>query len=283
MTYRRMLQNLEPLERQSRELWDILLAKPLARLADVRSICIVPNGPLHYLSFATLGDGVQNLVERAPLYYAPSASVLKYTIERRGAVTNRRVLAVGNPDLGSQALDLPFAEREVAAMAWSFPEVTALTRGKATEAWVRAHIGEYGVIHLATHGEFDAVNPLFSALRLAKDAQFDGHLEAGDVFDLKLNADLVVLSACQTGLGRIGSGDDVVGMNRSFLYAGTHAVVSSLWRVSDISTAILMKQFYREYSQRNKAESLRRAMLHVKNRYPHPGYWGGFVLVGDFQ
>lgn len=278
-----MLQNLEPLERQSRELWDILLAKPLARLADVRSICIVPHGPLHYLSFATLGDGVQNLVERAPLYYAPSASVLKYTIERRGAVTNRRVLAVGNPDLGSQALDLPFAEREVAAMAWSFPEVTALTRGKATEAWVRAHIGEYGVIHLATHGEFDAVNPLFSALRLAKDAQFDGHLEAGDVFDLKLNADLVVLSACQTGLGRIGSGDDVVGMNRSFLYAGTHAVVSSLWRVSDISTAILMKQFYREYSQRNKAESLRRAMLHVKNRYPHPGYWGGFVLVGDFQ
>lgn len=283
LAYRRMLQNLEPLDRQSRELWDVLLAKPVAAMGAVRSVCIVPHGPLHYLSFATLSDGAAALIEKAPLYYAPSASVLKFTQERRKAVKNRRVLAVGNPDLGNQALELPFAEREVAAMAWNFPEVTALTRGKATESWVRAHIGEYGIIHLATHGEFDAVNPLFSALMLAKDRQFDGHLEAGDIFDLKLNADLVVLSACQTGLGKIGSGDDVVGMNRAFLFAGTHAIVSSLWRVSDISTAILMKQFYREYAKLNKAESLRRAMLHVKGRYPHPGYWGGFILVGDFQ
>ena len=92
-----------------------------------------------------------------------------------------------------------------------------------------------------------------------------------------------MLSACQTGLGKITSGDDVIGMNRAFLYAGTNAIMSSLWRVSDISTALLVKQFYREYKHRPKAESLSRAMRHVKNRFPHPGYWGAFVLVGDYR
>ena len=88
---------------------------------------------------------------------------------------------------------------------------------------------------------------------------------------------------CQTGLGKVKTGDDVIGMNRSFLYGGTHAILSSLWRVSDISTAILLKQFYRRYMSDNKAESLRRAILHVKNIYPHPGYWGAFVLTGDYH
>jgi CHAT domain-containing protein len=74
----------------------------------------------------------------------------------------------------------------------------------------------------------------------------------------------------------------VIGLNRAFFYAGTHSMISSLWRVSDISTALLVKQFYRLYSSYNKAESLRRAMLHVKNRYPHPGYWGAFILSGDY-
>ena len=101
-------------------------------------------------------------------------------------------------------------------------------------------------------------------------------------FGLKINADLVVLSACQTGLGKVTAGDDVIGLNRAFFYAGTHTLVSSLWRVSDISTAILIKAFYRQYVSHNKADSLRTAMLHVKHRYPHPGYWGAFTLVGDY-
>ena len=91
----------------------------------------------------------------------------------------------------------------------------------------------------------------------------------------------MVLSACQTGLGDIKSGDDVVGMNRAFMFAGTHALISSLWRVSDVSTAILMKQFYRNFLASGTAESLAKAMQQVKNRYPHPGYWGAFVLTGD--
>ena len=282
-SFLRMLQNLEPLEQASRELYDKLLAEPLEGLGEVKALGIIPNGSLHYLSFATLSDGRDFLVDRQQLFYLPAASVLRYTLSRRQAGKKLKVLAIGNPNLGDRSLDLPFAEREAGTLRWNYPDVTLLTRERATESWVREHISEFGIIHLASHGEFDPVNPLFSAIRLAPDQKSDGKLQADEIFGLKINADLVVLSACQTGLGDVRSGDDVVGMNRAFIFAGTHSLMSSLWRVSDVSTAILMKQFYREYARGDKAASLRKAMLHVKNRYPHPGYWGAFVLTGDYQ
>jgi len=283
LDYRRMLQNLEPLEDQSRELYSWLLAPVMIKLGSAQVLGIVPHGILHHLSFATLYDGNNYVADRIPLFYLPSASLLRYTLARRKPDKNMRVLAIGNPDLNNPVLDLPFAEREVSTIHWNFPDTTLLTRDKATESWVIRHIGDFGIIHLASHGEFDAVNPLFSAVKLAKDGLSDGDLKASETFGLQINADLVTLSACQTGLGKITSGDDVIGLNRAFLYAGTHAIISSLWRVSDISTAMLVKQFYREYKTQNKANSLRRAILHVKNRYPHPGYWGAFLLVGDYD
>jgi CHAT domain-containing protein len=232
---------------------------------------------------ATLQDGESYFLERQPLFYLPSASVLRYTLKRRTPEKNRQVLAIGNPDLGNPTLELPFAEHEVSSIKWNFPQVTILTRERATESWVVDNIEKFGIIHLASHGEFDPINPLFSSVKLTKDLEEDGELEAVEIFGLPIKADLVVLSACQTGLGKVTEGDDVIGLNRAFLYAGTHALISSLWRVSDISSAILMKQFYRQYRLNNKARSLQQAMLHVKNRYPHPGYWGAFTLVGDFQ
>ena len=104
-----------------------------------------------------------------------------------------------------------------------------------------------------------------------------------EVFGLEINADIVTLSACQTGLGDIVGGDELVGLNRAFIYAGTKSILSSLWRVSDISTAVLIKHFYRNYGHANKAESLRKAQLLVKRLYPHPSYWAGFNLTGDYR
>ncbi|MDR3641581.1 MAG: CHAT domain-containing protein [Humidesulfovibrio sp.] len=284
LTYRRMLQNLEPAETHSKELYSLLVAPALPKLKGIKVLGIIPHGSLHTLAFATLFDGENYLLDRYPLFQLPSASVYSFTLARRKAERNTKVLAVGNPDLKDQSLELPFAEREVGALAWDYPNMTALTRERATKDWIAQHIDEFGIIHLATHGEFDPVNPLFSALKLAgTKKEADGDLEAAEIFDLKINADLIVLSACQTGLGKVTSGDEVQGMNQAFLYAGTHALISSLWRVSDISTAMLMKQFYREYQIRPKAESLRRAMLHVKTRFPHPGYWGAFTLTGDYK
>jgi len=283
LDYRRTLQNLEPAEKQSEELYTWLLSPLKERLKGIKTLGIVPHHILHHLSFATLFDGKAYLVDQVPLYSLPSASILRHTARNRDMEKSTKVLAVGNPDLKNPALALPFAEKEVASIGWRFPNVTVLTGDKATEGWVVRNISKFGIIHLASHGEFDPVNPLFSSVKLARDDEDDGDLRASEIFGLDIQASLVMLSACQTGLGKITSGDDVIGMNRAFLYAGTNAIMSSLWRVSDISTALLVKQFYREFKTQGKAESLKRAMQHVKNRFPHPGYWGAFVLVGDYR
>lgn len=282
LRYRQMIQNLNPVEEQSERLYSLLVNPVLPHIQGQKTLGIIPHGSLHHLSFATLSDGENYLVDSYPLFYLPSASVMRYTIGKRRDDKNVNVLAIGNPELEDPALALPFAEHEVEAIKWNFPQIKIVTGKEATESWVLEHIENYGIIHLASHGEFDPVNPLFSAIKLRSDAVADGDFRARDVFGIHLNADLVVLSACQTGLGKITKGDEVIGLNRAFFYAGTHAIVATLWRVSDVSTAILIKQFYRSYTRKNKADSLRRAMLHVKNRYPHPGYWGAFTLVGDY-
>jgi CHAT domain-containing protein len=281
--YRRMLQNLEPLEAQSKELYDWVIAPIKPKLSGAQYVGIIPHGLLHYLSFATLSDGNDFFIEQYPLFYLPSGSVFQYTLQRRTPQKQLKVLAVGNPELNNPALALPFAEQEVETIQWNFPEITVLTREKATESWIVKNIQDFGIIHIASHGEFDPINPLFSSLKLKQDLNYDGNLEAVEIFDLKIKADLVMLSACQTGLGKITDGDEVIGLNRSFIYAGTHAIISSLWRVSDISTALLVKYFYRQYARSNKINALRSAMLDVKATYPHPGYWGAFALVGDYQ
>jgi CHAT domain-containing protein/tetratricopeptide (TPR) repeat protein len=281
--YRRRIQNLDPLEAQSRELHRVLIAPVEALIRGGRHLGIVPHGALHYLSFATLAGPDAFLIDEVPLFSLPSASVLPYTLARRRREASRRVLAIGNPRQDRPGLALPFAEHEVGTIRWNLPGVTVLTGDRATESWVRRHASEFGIIHLAAHGEFDPINPLFSAVKLARDAEHDGEVQAAEIFGLELNADLVVLSACQTAVGRVTRGDDVIGLGRAFFYAGTHALVATLWRVNDAATAMLMKQFYREYRERDKAASLRAAMLHVKQRHPHPGYWGAFVLAGDYQ
>jgi CHAT domain-containing protein len=283
LDYRRMIQNLEPVEDKSLTLFNWLVAPVQAELDGVTTLGIIPHGPLHYLSFATLSNRDAHLVDRYALFYLPSASVLDFTFKRRIKQKQLTVLAIGNPDLKDPAFDLPFAEHEVGSIKWNFPNITVLTGKKATENWIVNNIDKFGIIHLASHGEFDPINPLFSALKFTPSPGADGNLQAAEVFGLRITSDMVVLSACQTGLGKVTAGDDIVGLNRAFLYAGTHTIISSLWRVSDLTTAIMIKQFYRQYAaDHQKAASLRRAILHVKNRYPHPGYWGAFTLVGDY-
>jgi CHAT domain-containing protein/tetratricopeptide (TPR) repeat protein len=284
MEYRRKLQNLEPVDTASVALYDRLLSPFDKNRQQAQVLGIIPHGILHYLAFSTLKQGESTLIDQLPLFFVPSASVMSYTLSRRQTEKNLKVLALGNPDLNNPDLALPFAEQEVSTIHWQFPQTTELTGKKAKEAWLKKHIGEFGIIHIASHGEFNPINPLASALLLSPDQKEDGFLKAQEIFGLNITADLVMLSACQTGLGKISKGDDVVGLNRSFFYAGTHSIISSLWKVSDISTAIMTKQFYRAYrGGENKSQALRRAMLHVKSRFPHPGYWGAFTLTGDYQ
>ncbi len=284
---RKLIQGIEDLEGLPEQLYQILFAGVRGRLGGARYVCIVPHGVLHYLPFGMLYDGEDYMVDRYALFYSPSASVLRFTMGKKRRARDKkrrlRVLAIGNPDLGNPALALPFAEKEVHSIPWSFPQVDILTGKQATESALLKRIGDYDIIHIASHGEFDSVNPLFSALLLARDQKLDGRLEYTDVFQVRMNAELIVLSACQTGLGKVEAGDEVIGLTRAFTYAGTQAIISSLWRVSDVATGLLVKHFYRNYVHMNKADSLRQAQLFVKKRYPHPAYWAAFTLTGDYR
>lgn len=179
--------------------------------------------------------------------------------------------------------------REVNAIAATFKadERAVYLGTAATEENVKSneHIGHARLIHFATHGLTSERQPQYSglALTLDEDAREDGLLQVYEIFNLKLNAELVTLSACRTGLGKEVRGEGLIGLTRAFLYAGASSVVVSLWQVGDESTADLMVQFYRQMNEADKSEALRRAKLKMiqDGRYAHPYHWAPFVLVGE--
>lgn len=275
------------MERPGDTAWEDLAERLHARLwrplrdlvGDSRRVLIVPHGVLHYLPFAALrgGEG-QPLLERHAMRFLPSASVLRFL--RAPSATGGGLLSLGNPDLGDPRLDLKFAAEEAEAVSRLFPDARLLTRGEASETRFRALAPAFRRLHVASHGKFRAGAPLASGLYLARDAENDGVLSVGELYALRLNADLVALSACETGLGKVVNGDDVVGLNRGFLYAGARAIVASLWRVDDRATAHLMRGFYRNLATMDKVEALRQAQLASRREYPHPFYWAAFQLTG---
>lgn len=255
------------------------LVTPLAQaIAGKRRLLIVPHGILHYLPFAALHDGATYLLERTETRFLPSASVIRHIRPRAG---RPGLLAFGNPDLGDPKLDLRFAQEEVVAITKKMPQSRALLRGEASVAAFKQYAGGFGTLHFATHGEFDAAAPLRSALLLAKDAASDGRLTVDTLYSTRIDADLVTLSACETGLGKVASGDDVVGLTRGFLFAGASSVVASLWKVDDRATAGLMEKFYEFAERQDLREALRNAQLGVKQALPHPFYWAAFQLTGE--
>jgi len=256
------------------------LWQPLEKLITSKNLIVVAHGALHYLPFAALQDGSgQFLLDRYSLRFLPSASVLKFL---RPVLQNRdaRLLALGNPDLDDPKLDLAFAEGEAKLVASLYPSSRVLLRKDASESNFKKAGGVFSRIHFASHGKFQADEPLKSGLYLAKDADNDGMLTVGELYSMNLEADLVTLSACETGLGKIASGDDVVGLTRGFLYAGSRSIVASLWSVDDKATATLMQAFYANLATMNKREALRQAQVKARETFPHPFFWAAFQLTG---
>lgn len=264
----------------AKQLYQRLLRPIEDKLAQSKSLLIIPHGALHYLPFSALHNGQQYLLETHAIRSLPSASVLKYLKARRVAKSGA-MLVLGNPDLGDRKLDLPSAQTEAERIAGQSRLARLLLREQATETQLKTTAAQYPVLHVASHGIFNARKPLDSALLLAKDADNDGKLTVAELYSLKLNADLVTLSACETGLGQINSGDDVVGLTRGFLYAGSSSVVASLWQVDDEATSQLMIRFYAELAQKSKMDALRAAQIEVKKKYPHPYFWSAFYLTGN--
>jgi CHAT domain-containing protein len=119
-----------------------------------------------------------------------------------------------------------------------------------------------------------------SSLRLTRTEKDNGRLSAGDIFSLNINAYLVVLSACETALGKINRGDEIIGFTRAFIYAGTPSIITTLWKVNDMATYMLMSEFYKNLKTMRKADALRAAQLNLMKTYRHPFFWGAFVLNG---
>jgi len=275
----------EQVEQYSRlSLHDILIKPIVSSLKGKRRVGIIPHGVLHYVPFAALTDGRRYLMEDYTLFYLPSATVLKFCRDKWKAFTGG-ILAMGDPDLRDKDLEIPFAVAEVKAIKSLYPGSTALIGKEATKRTFTSRCGAYNAIHLASHGVFDPNRPLNSALLLSPEGLDNGRLTAGDIFDLELNASLVTLSACQSGMSRVRAGDEMMGIPRAFMYAGTPTVVASLWNVNDEATALMMGRFYEGLKTLEKAESLRRAQMYLRQdkKYEAPYYWAAFSLTGDYR
>ncbi|MEI2583871.1 CHAT domain-containing protein [Scytonema sp. PRP1] len=261
-------------------------------------IIFIPQGPLFLVPFPALQDSTgKYLISRHTILTAPSIEVLGLTQKQREKVKEaalREVVVVGNPSMPSlppqfagtsfQLQPLFGAQKEAQAIASMF-DTQAIISSVATEAFIVEQMPKARIIHLATHGLLDDVRGLGSAIALASCGEDDGWLTAEEILKLELHAELVILSACDTGRGRI-TGDGVVGLSRSFISAGVSSILVSLWSVPDDSTVLLMTEFYRNFQEhkQDKAAALRSAMLSTMKQYPNnPRAWAAFTLIGEAE
>ena len=256
------------------------LFKPLEAYLKEQNLIIVPHGVLHYIPMNALHNGKDYMIDRYNIRLMPSASAMKYLRKQRNDKTGG-ILAFGNPDLGNPAYDLVFAQKEALEVTKTWANSKVFLRKEATEDALLRHGSNFNYIHFATHGEFSPESPLQSAILLAPDANSNGLLTVDKLYSMQLGANLVTLSACETGLSKVANGDDLVGLTRGFLYAGSSSIVASLWEVDDLATSYLMIRFYKGLQKTDKSNALRKAQLQTRRKYPHPYYWASFQLTGS--
>ena len=287
--------SFEPGLDQSKRLQQLhkLLIEPIAQYLPTdpnEHVIFIPHGELFSVPFPALQDASgKYLIQKHTILTAPSIQLLQLTREKRKAVSGNGVLVVGNPTMPSvgvpseQLRPLPGAEAEASKIA-STLKTSALTGKQATETTVRQQMEKARIIHLATHGLLDDFGyGVPGAIALAPTGSDDGLLSAREIFEMKLSAELVVLSACDTGGGKI-TGDGVIGLSRSLITAGVPSIIVSLWSVPDAPTASLMTQFYQNLQKNpDKAQALRQAMLTTMATHPNPRDWAAFTLIGEAQ
>jgi CHAT domain-containing protein len=294
----------------ARALYATLCAPAADLLKDARQLIVVPDGELYYLPFeALIGAQGRFLVEDTAIVYAPSASSLGLLKRSRPHDSRLEMIAFGAPELpemagagtavnlrgvyeraGFRFPALPHAREELREIARVFPvdKTKVLVGAEASGVAVKsARLADYKRLHFATHTIFDERSPERTGIVLTPVGSDDGILRARDILKLRLDADIVVLSACQSGLGKLVRGEGIAGLSQAFLYAGAERVVVSSWEVNDLATSDLMKEFYAGLS-RNVApgEALQQAKLWMIRSgapaYRNPYYWASFVMVGTF-
>ncbi|MEG4537549.1 CHAT domain-containing protein [Microcoleus sp. M2_D5] len=278
-----------------------LLIDPIASLLPKdpnARIIFIPQRSLFQVPFPALQDANGTyLIEKHTILTAPSIQVLDLTRQQRQKLAQKQsnsgpALVLGNPTMPSvsaylgapkqQLSPLPGAEAEARAIA-PLLNTQAILGAQGTKAAIVQKMPQASIIHLATHGLLDNLNGLASAIALAPSGSDDGLLTAEEIFDMKLQANLVVLSACNTGEGRI-TGDGVIGLSRALISAGVPSVIVSLWAVPDAPTSELMQSFYQNLQNNpDKAQALRQAMLTTMKTHPLPRNWAAFTLIGEAE
>ncbi len=291
---------------------------------EISNLVIIPDGPLSFLPFEALSRDSRFLIEDFQVKYLPSASIYSF-IQPPHRNTEFGLLALAGSGFETEQgmaspsraqasfASLPSTLLEVDSISENFNNVKILKNDEVTEATLKSHdLSSYSVLHFATHANVDEINPFRSGLLLSKKPEFeslfgeDGHLNSREISSLNLKADLVTLSACNTGMGKLVTGEGLIGLQRSFLSAGASSVIVSLWAVFDRSTSVFMSSFYRNmlaYQQEDygmwsqtldwlgmyehpmidyKTKAIRDAKLALIDHpyYNHPVHWAPFILIG---
>ncbi|HEX7334260.1 MAG TPA: CHAT domain-containing protein [Pyrinomonadaceae bacterium] len=288
------------------KLYELLLKPAAAQLSGRTNLIIAPDNTLWDLPFQTLVNGANRfLIEDTSIAYTPSLTVLREMMRRRKVesahATGATLLALGNPVVGNEALKrttltlrdgklepLPEAEQEVKSLGrlYGAARSKVYVGAEAREDRVKSEASRARILHFATHGVLNNASPMYSHLALAEGgAGEDGLLEAWELMQFDLQADLAVLSACETARGRVGAGEGMIGFSWAMFIAGVPSIVVTQWKVESAGTRDLMVNFHRGLlsPKSTKTEALRQAALKLLKtpETSHPFYWGGFVLVGD--
>jgi len=279
----------------------------------INNLIIIPDDILNYLPFETLVSDLNKhrwLIQDFQIAYVPSITALNEISERKknkATTPKLDILAFGDPYYGEHENEqdgndiknsdnefgnglglkrLKYSSDEIEKIENLFPasKITTFTRTEASEKVLKIKkLDDYKIIHFAAHSMINNTRPDHSYIALSVEENEDGILYASEIFNLALNSDLVTLSACQTGLGKLVRGEGIEGINRAFFYAGTSSVLMSLWPVNDQATSQLMERFYTHLNKKNSImNSLREAKLELINsaELSHPFYWAGFIVSG---
>ena len=274
-----------------------LLLKPILNSGDQKKLIIIPDGLLNYLPFSALNTspgGIRYLAENHAIGYVNSATLLSELEERQPkehtilafAPSFDGTVSVSNPDRG-KLLPLPNNKKEVEQILTSF-HGRAYIDGEASLSNFKSQLASFGMVHLATHAIFDDTAPEYSYLAFAQNGNAaEDLLYVADLYNLQLDADLVTLSACESGIGDLKRGEGFLSLARGFFYSGAASIASTLWKINDASTTTLMTSFYKNLSKGEaKDVALQNAQIEFldnnrDNALSHPYFWSAFVISGN--
>ncbi|MBN2444206.1 MAG: CHAT domain-containing protein, partial [Spirochaetales bacterium] len=261
-------------------LGDYLISPVEKYMRESDLIYFIPHGVLHNFPLHALLLSGEPIIQWCSVAYAPSLSILKFC-QNKGSRKIKSITSYGVAFSENETIDEHIEsifENEAVAVAQLFNGKSYLNK-EVTKKCVLDTVSNQDILHFSCHGFYHNINVLESGLKL-----YDDKFTVEDIFNLQLNCELVTLSACESGINQAKTGDELLGLIRSFLYAGTPSIVASLWIVNSTSTYEFMKEFYSQLQNGvDKAQALRQAQLFLRKKYEHPYFWAPFILIGDWH